>query len=147
MPDVKAKVEPLAIVFGGDGLVPNNSMPFLVYKAAVEVGRGHPEETVEKLFGTNGWGDMWRNGVYDYLHYHSTVHEALGVARGHARVRFGGDAGKDGSYGVPFHSRTSGPSSPITGSVSGSGTRGMLFSAFAWFSGVGRVICIFAPGG
>ena len=95
MPDVKAKVEPLAIVFGDDGLVPNNSMPFLVYKAAVEVGRGRPEETIEKLFGANGWGDMWRNGVYDYLHYHSTVHEALGVARGHARVRFGGDAGKE----------------------------------------------------
>jgi uncharacterized protein YjlB len=37
---------------------------------------------------------MWRNGVYDYLHYHATVHEALGVARGHARVRFGGDRGE-----------------------------------------------------
>ena len=37
---------------------------------------------------------MWRNGVYEYLHYHSTVHEALGVARGHARVQFGGDRGK-----------------------------------------------------
>ena len=38
---------------------------------------------------------MWRNGVFDYLHYHATVHEALGVARGHARVRFGGDNGKE----------------------------------------------------
>ena len=37
---------------------------------------------------------MWRNGVFDYLHYHATVHEALGVARGHARVQFGGDHGK-----------------------------------------------------
>ena len=37
---------------------------------------------------------MWRNGVYDYLHYHATVHEALGIARGRARVRFGGDRGK-----------------------------------------------------
>jgi uncharacterized protein YjlB len=37
---------------------------------------------------------MWRNGVYDYLHYHATVHEALGVARGHARVRFSGDRGR-----------------------------------------------------
>jgi uncharacterized protein YjlB len=38
---------------------------------------------------------MWRNGVYDYAHYHATVHEVLGVARGHARVRFGGDRGKE----------------------------------------------------
>ena len=38
---------------------------------------------------------MWRNGVFDYLHYHATVHEALGVARGHARVRFGGDRGEE----------------------------------------------------
>ena len=54
----------------------------------------HPEKTIEGLFGANGWGAMWRNGVYDFLHYHATVHEVLGVARGHARVRFGGDRGK-----------------------------------------------------
>ena len=29
-----------------------------------------------------------------YLHYHATVHEALGVARGQARVQFGGDRGE-----------------------------------------------------
>ena len=51
--------------------------------------------TIEKLFGANGWGAMWRNGVYDFLHYHATVHEVLGIARGHARVRFGGDKGKE----------------------------------------------------
>ncbi len=95
MPVVREKVEPLAIVFADDGLVPNNPMPFLVYKAALDVDHAHPEAGIEKLFGANGWGGMWRNGVYDYLHYHSTVHEALGVARGHARVRFGGDRGKE----------------------------------------------------
>jgi uncharacterized protein YjlB len=92
---VDTGIEPLAVVFEDDGLVPNNPLPFLVYKAAVDVGNDHPEKTIEGLFGANGWGDMWRNGVYDYLHYHATVHEVLGVARGHARVRFGGDRGRE----------------------------------------------------
>jgi uncharacterized protein YjlB len=91
---VSADVEPVPIVFEDDGLVPNNPMPFLVYKGAVAVDNAHPEKTIEGLFGANGWGEMWRNGIYDYLHYHATVHEALGVARGHARVRFGGDKGE-----------------------------------------------------
>lgn len=92
---VSASVEPLTVFFEDDGLVPNNPMPLLVYKAAIDVANKHPEKTIEGLFGANGWGDMWRNGVYDFLHYHATVHEALGVARGHARVRFGGDRGQD----------------------------------------------------
>jgi uncharacterized protein YjlB len=95
MPAVSADLEPLAIVFGDDGLVPNNPMPFLVYRGAVGVDNSQPEQTIEDLFGANGWGAMWRNGVYDYPHYHATVHEVLGVARGHARVRFGGDKGKE----------------------------------------------------
>jgi len=92
---VATDLEPLAIVFEDDGLVPNNPMPFLVYRGAIAVDNDHPEKTIEGLFGANGWGGIWRNGVYDYLHYHATVHEALGVARGHARVRFGGDQGRE----------------------------------------------------
>ena len=92
---VRADIEPLTFVFQDDGLVPNNPLPFLVYKAAIDVGNGDPEKTIEGLFGANGWGDMWRNGIFDYLHYHATVHEALGVARGRARVRFGGDRGQE----------------------------------------------------
>ncbi len=87
-------VEPLTFIFEDDGLVPNNPLPLLVYKGAVDVANDHPEKTIEGLFGVNGWGAMWRNGVYDYAHYHATVHEVLGVARGHARVQFGGDHGK-----------------------------------------------------
>jgi len=92
---VSAKLEPLTIHFEDDGLVPNNPMPFLVYKSAIALDHGHPEATIERLFSANGWGAMWRNGVYDFLHYHATVHEALGIARGHARVRFGGDDGRE----------------------------------------------------
>jgi uncharacterized protein YjlB len=92
---VVSDIEPNTFVFEDDGLVPNNRLPFLIYQQAIDVDNGHPEKTIEGLFGANGWGEMWRNGVYDYLHYHSTVHEVLGVARGQARVRFGGDRGKE----------------------------------------------------
>ena len=95
MPVVSEKTQPVPIVFEDDGLVPNNPMPFLVYKGAVALDHSHPEATIEGLFGANGWGAMWRNGVYDFLHYHATVHEVLGIARGHARVRFGGDRGRE----------------------------------------------------
>ena len=88
-------ITPLTFVFHDDGLVPNNPLPFLVYKRAIDVDNDHPEKTIEGLFGAHGWGEMWRNGVFDYLHYHATVHEALGVARGQARVRFGGDRGEE----------------------------------------------------
>jgi hypothetical protein len=81
---VNEDIEPLSFIFEDDGLVPNNPMPFLVYKGAIDVDNEHPEKTIEGLFGANGWGEMWRNGVYDYLHYHATVHEALGVVLDHA---------------------------------------------------------------
>src|SRR6187399_479856 len=92
---VKAGAKPLTFIFADDGLIPNNPVPSLVYKGAVDVANGHPEQTIEGLFGTNGWGAMWRNGVYDFPHYHATVHEVLGVARGNAIVRFGGDNGTE----------------------------------------------------
>lgn len=92
---VRDHAEPLAIVFEDDGLVPNNILPFLVYQGALTLDPKQPEQTIENLFETNDWGGTWRNGIFDYLHYHATVHEVLGIARGHARVRFGGDRGQE----------------------------------------------------
>jgi uncharacterized protein YjlB len=92
--DVK-NTKPSTFIFEDDGLVPNNVLPFVIYKGAIDVDNAAPEARIEQLFAANGWGDMWRNGIYDFLHYHATVHEALGVARGHARVRFGGDSGQE----------------------------------------------------
>jgi uncharacterized protein YjlB len=88
------QLKPMTVVFEDDGLVPNNPMPLVLYKGAVDVSRGHPEQAIETLFGRHGWGQMWRDGIYDYLHYHATVHEALGIARGHALVLFGGERGE-----------------------------------------------------
>lgn len=90
----RAAVEPLTFVFEDDGLVPNNRLPCLIYKAAIDIANDHPERTIEQSFGAHGWCDMWRNGIFDYLHYHATVHEALGVSSGQAKVRLGGDNGQ-----------------------------------------------------
>ena len=95
MPVVSDNIEPLTFVFKDDGLVPNNPMPFLIYKGAIEFGSREPERVIETIFAGNGWGDMWRNGIYPYVHYHSRTHEAMGLARGRAKVRFGGQGGRE----------------------------------------------------
>jgi hypothetical protein len=43
---VRDDVKPLTFSFKDDGLVPNNPLPFLVYKAAIDVDNGHPEKTI-----------------------------------------------------------------------------------------------------
>ena len=88
--------KPHAIMFRDDGSIPNNArLPFLLYRGAVGLtGAADPAAILEELFNANDWGDSWRNGIYDYVHYHSRTHEVLGIARGHARVRFGGNEGK-----------------------------------------------------
>lgn len=89
--------KPRTFTFADDGVTPNNpDLPFVVYKGAVRLdGAADPAAVFEELFAANHWGDSWRNGIYDYLHYHSRIHEVLGIARGRARVRFGGDNGKE----------------------------------------------------
>jgi uncharacterized protein YjlB len=85
--------KPRTRTFKADGTIPNNPvLPFVIYRGAVAVrGASDPAALFESLFETNGWGDSWRNGIYDYVHYHSRIHEVLGIARGRALVRFGGD--------------------------------------------------------
>ncbi len=88
---------PLTFLFDDDGSVPNNpTLPFVVLPNAIDLaGTPDPEEVIEATFRANGWGQMWRNGIYPYVHYHSMIHEGLGIARGRAKVRFGGNEGKE----------------------------------------------------
>ena len=90
MPVSSRPTEPLALMFGDDGSIPNNPrLPLLVYRGAIDLSLGSSaERVVESTFGANGWGDMWRNGIFPYVHYHSMIHEALGIARGRGKVRF-----------------------------------------------------------
>jgi uncharacterized protein YjlB len=79
-----------------DGLVPNNPRwPLLLYRSPVRLAEGlDPAAIFEELFARNGWGDSWRNGIYDYVHYHPRTHEVLGIARGRTPVQFGGSKGR-----------------------------------------------------
>jgi len=97
MPASTELVEPLTFMFPDDGIIPNNpSLPLLVYRRAINLaGTPDPERAIERIFASNGWGDMWRNGIYPFTHYHSMIHEVLGIARGRVRVRFGGSRGEE----------------------------------------------------
>jgi uncharacterized protein YjlB len=88
---------PITHTFADDGRIPNNpTLPLILYRASVDLaGSPDPEQLIEKTFAENGWGHMWRNGIYPYVHYHSMIHEALGIARGRATVRFGGEHGEE----------------------------------------------------
>jgi uncharacterized protein YjlB len=89
--------KPNSLRFKDDGVVPNNpKLPFIFYRSPVSLTDDFdPAAVFEELFARNGWRNSWRNGIYDYVHYHSRTHEVLGVAGGHARVRFGGARGKE----------------------------------------------------
>jgi uncharacterized protein YjlB len=39
-------------------------------------------------------GASRRNGIYDFLHFHSATHEVLGFARGTVTIEFGGRRGR-----------------------------------------------------
>lgn len=82
--------------FRDDGFVPNHPYwPLIVYRSAVQLPEAFdPASVFEQLFASHGWRGSWRNGVYDFAHYHSRIHEVLGVARGRGTVRFGGSRGR-----------------------------------------------------
>src|SRR5262249_5623236 len=90
--------EPMRVatyLFADDGDIPNHPRwPMIVYKGAVDPQAGDPARAFEKLFADHGWVDGWRDGIFTFPHYHSNAHEVLGIARGEAKVRFGGATGE-----------------------------------------------------
>jgi len=83
-------------MFTDDGIVPNHPRwPLIVYRGAVLFsGIRQPEVLIDHLFAANQWAGSWRDTIYDFVHYHSQIHEVLGVARGTAVVEFGGVKGR-----------------------------------------------------
>lgn len=73
-----------------DWLPNNERLPVVIYRAALEGESEDVAEQFEMLFDTNGWKPDWRDGIFDYHHYHSTAHEVLGVFAGTATLELGG---------------------------------------------------------
>lgn len=74
-----------------NGTIPNNpNLPVMLYKDLFIFNDSDPAAVIERVFSKNNWGGSWRNGIFNYHHYHSTAHEALGVYEGWAEVQLGG---------------------------------------------------------
>ena len=91
MPEPGSRFETLQ--FKPNGRVPNSRFPVLIHRAAVTAAAGVDlADAIEETFNRHDWLNNWRElGVYDYYHFHSTTHEALGMALGHITLRLGGE--------------------------------------------------------
>lgn len=80
--------------FKDDGSIPNNKLPVIIYKGVFSARGDEAAQWLEKKFAENNWKNSWRNGVFDYHHYHSNTHEVLGVYSGEALLQLGGEKGQ-----------------------------------------------------
>jgi uncharacterized protein YjlB len=88
-------LDPQAFRFLPDGAVPNQPrLPALLYRAVFDAQEPDLAGLIEAVFASHGWQPQWRQDMFDDQHHHSTAHEALGVARGWARVQLGGEHGE-----------------------------------------------------
>jgi len=92
----RAQYEPEMSIhhFADDGSIPNNpTLPLLIYEDVLDLTGSDAAATCIERFAAHGWHGAWRNGIYPFPHYHSTAHEVLGICRGKAKVRLGGERG------------------------------------------------------
>ena len=88
--------EPERLQLSRNAWVPNNDrLPVLIYREVLDVSRVNAAEHFEQTFQRNGWPPQWRNGIYNFHHYHSTAHEVLAIAAGNGRVVLGGPGGHE----------------------------------------------------
>jgi len=84
-----------ALDFNENGNIPNNpDLPVLIVQNALDSDSADLAGLFEKHFSDNGWTGCWRWGVYEFHHYHSNAHEALGVASGAGELHIGGEDGE-----------------------------------------------------
>ncbi len=90
-----AGAAPEVLQLSPNGWMPNNeTLPVLLYRSAF-ASNSDMAAAMEAAFERNQWPPQWRNGVYDFHHFHSTAHEVLGFARGWGRLVLGGEGGHE----------------------------------------------------
>ena len=104
-------IQPYSVVFKDDGVMPNSRYPLLFYRQVLALEGQDPIALVRSQFALNHWTNSWIDGIYTFHHYHSTSHEVLGICRGSATVRLGGEQGElsqlpSGISGLPTKKRT-----------------------------------------
>ena len=82
-----------ALYFEDDGATPNSRFPVLFYRLKLDPS-GDNASAFEALFAAHQWTPLWRDGIFDYHHFHPNAHEALGIACGQARLTLGGESGQ-----------------------------------------------------
>lgn len=90
---INSKPDIIKKILKDDGTFPNSHLPVIIYKNALTLPGEHAAKIIEDLFKKNNWANSWKNGIYDYHHYHSIAHEVLGVYEGNTMVELGGAKG------------------------------------------------------
>jgi uncharacterized protein YjlB len=75
---------------------PNNELPVVLYRQALCLPKqkNRAADIIQQIVRRHGWSNTWRNGIYNFHHYHSNTHECMVVAMGSAVLVIGGPDGK-----------------------------------------------------
>jgi uncharacterized protein YjlB len=65
----------------------------LLYRSVLPLHAARKAHAFRERFKSAGWTGVWSDTIYDYTHFHSNAHEALGIAEGRVTLRLGGDGG------------------------------------------------------
>lgn len=91
-------IQPEILHFDSDETTgyPNSPLPVLLYREVLTLsGAEERANAFESMFKQHGWPPAWRYHLYDFDHFHSTAHEALGIFQGQATARLGGPNGQE----------------------------------------------------
>ena len=76
------KEDIITYYFENDGDIPNNILPVMIYKNALQY---LTDKNFESTFSQNGWANNWHDIILTEDHFHSNTHEVLGLKSGQAR--------------------------------------------------------------